>query len=145
MRQRLDRGATLIELLVVLTLIVLVVGLVGPPITARIDNFSLQRTASELVGEFQKAQALSRREQLPVVATYDNREFSFLKSRRKVGSFTLPSSVSPLSAEMQAYVFLPSGLIVPPPELQLQNVRGRVVRIHEDPLTGFVISSGTNR
>ena len=134
-----SRGTTLIELLVVLVLIALVSGLVGPAIGARIDNVSLQNTAIGLASQFRKAQALARADQTPIVAVYANQEFRFLKRSREVANFKLPSAVSPVS-DIGAFVFLPSGQVVAPGVIELENARGRRVRIDAGTLKGIVVS-----
>jgi type II secretion system protein H len=134
-----SRGTTLIELLVVLVLIALVSGLVGPAIGARIDNVSLQNTAIGLASQFRKAQALARADQTPIVAVYANQEFRFLKRSREVANFKLPSAVSAVS-DIGPFVFLPSGQIVAPGVIELENARGRRVRIDAGSLKGIVVS-----
>ena len=139
MRSHDSRGTTLIELLVVLVLIALVSGLVGPAIGARIDSVLLRNTAIDLASQLRKAQALARVEQTPIVAIYANQEFRFLKRSREVANFKLPSAVSPVS-DIGAFVFLPSGQIVAPGVIELENARGRRVRIDADTLKGIVVS-----
>jgi type II secretion system protein H len=134
-----SRGTTLIELLVVLVLIALVSGLVGPAIGARIDSVSLQNTAIGLASQFRKAQALARADQTPIVAVYANQEFRFLKKSREVANFKLPPAISPVS-EIGAFVFLPTGQIVAPNVIELENARGRRVRIDAGSLKGIVVS-----
>jgi type II secretion system protein H len=135
-------GITLIELLVVLTLISLLSAIVGPAIGGRIDTFTLQNTANGLANRFRRAQALARAEHKPVVVTYADRSFHVLKDSKEVASFPLPPSVSAPSAGRAAYVFLPSGQIVWPGVLELENARGRRLRLDWQPLTGLAISPG---
>jgi type II secretion system protein H len=135
-----ERGTTLIELLVVLVLIALVSGLVGPAIGARIDNISLQSTATDLASQLRKAQALARAEQVPIVAVYANQEFRFLKQSKEVGSFKLPTAIT-LVSDAGAFVFLPTGQILAPHAIELENARGRRVRIDVSSLKGIAVQT----
>jgi prepilin-type N-terminal cleavage/methylation domain-containing protein len=129
---------TLIEVLVVLVLIAIFTGVVGPSIANRLDNLELQVTASRLAVQFRSAQVAARAGQAPVAAVYSDHEFRFFKGTRQIGSFQLPSAISPGSQTgSMPYLFLPSGQIIGPEEMVLWNQRDKSTKIHIGLLTGI--------
>src|SRR5215510_11068872 len=120
------RGITLVELVVVIVLIGILSSIVGPSIAGRLDNLSLQTTATQLAAQFRKAQAQARVAQTPIAAVYSNHEFHFLNGAQEVGSFALPRSVSPSFADgTDTFLLLPSGQIAGADRLELLNEAGR--------------------
>ena len=131
------RGITLIELLVVMVLIALVSSIVGGAMGSRFDTIALQTTATQLAAEFQKAQTVARVTQIPVAMTYSDRTFRFWKAGKAVAVYGLPSSITVGVQDLPTYVFLPSGQILGAGSLELQNERGRRIRITTESLTGI--------
>ena len=139
-----ERGITLIELLVVMVLIAVISGVVGPPIANRLENLSLQTTASQLAAAFRKAQAEARISQTPVAATYNAHEFHFLKGTKEIGAFSLPVSISPVfESGLETSILLPSGQITGPDRLQLLNRNGRKATIGLGFLYGIAVVQDT--
>src|SRR5262245_37914202 len=121
-----ERGITLVELLVVMVLIAIISGIVGPPVANRLENLSLQTTASQLAAAFRKAQAEARVSQAPVAAAYTAHQFHFLKGTKEIGTFSLPDSISPVFEDgSETSLLLPSGQIAGFDRLQLLNRNGR--------------------
>src|SRR5262245_49417593 len=121
-----ERGITLVELLVVMVLIAIISGIVGPPVANRLENLSLQTTASQLAAAFRRAQAEARVSQTPVAAAYSAHQFHFLKGTKEIGTFSLPVSISPsFESGSETTIFLPSGQIAGLDRLPLLNRNGR--------------------
>jgi type II secretion system protein H len=136
-RDERSRGITLIELLVVMALIGLVSGIVGPSVARRFDAIALQTTGTQLAAELRKAQAVARADQIPVAMTYADHVFRFWRKGAPVASFQLPASIAPVSQNVPTYVFLPSGQIIGADALEIENQRGRKMRIKTDLLSGI--------
>jgi len=135
-----ERGITLVELLVVMVLIAIISGIVGPPVANRLENLSLQTTASQLVAAFRKAQAEARVSQTPVAATYSAHQFHFLKGTKEIGTFSLPVSISPsFESGSDTSIFLPSGQIAGLDHLQLLNRNGRKAVIGLGFISGIAV------
>jgi type II secretion system protein H len=130
-------GITLIELLVVMAVIGLVSGIAGPAIARRFDAIALQTTGTQLAAELRKAQAVARADQIPVAMTYADHGFRFWKKGTPVATFQLPASITPVSEDVPIYIFLPSGQILGADVLEIENQRGRKMKIKTDLLSGI--------
>ena len=133
---------TLIEVIVVLFIIALASAVAGPAVMNRLDNLALQSTATELIAELRRADLAARTERIPIVCAYDTHQFRFLKKTSPISTYDLPPSVAVLSAPQPAtFLFLPSGQILGPDHIELQNARGRHATIRVSFLGGIALAS----
>jgi prepilin-type N-terminal cleavage/methylation domain-containing protein len=114
-------GFTLLEIIVVLVLMGLAIGLVAPTVGAGVDSFRLQVAGSQLVAAFRQAQTTARLQQTTMLAVYSNHQFVFSKNHQVVRTLSLSPLVQTAPDELIAYMFLPSGQVLGPSQIELST------------------------
>jgi hypothetical protein len=80
---------------------------------------------------------------MPVAAVYSEHQFRFLQGKKEVGSFVLPSSISPsFESGGDTFILLPSGQIAGPERFRLLNQSGRKAVIELNFLDGIKAAQG---
>jgi prepilin-type N-terminal cleavage/methylation domain-containing protein len=122
-------GFTLLEIIVVLVLMGLAMGLVAPTVGAGVESFRLQAAGSQVVAAFRQAQSAARLQQTSILAVYSNHQFVFSKNHQIVRTLSLSPLVETSPSDLIAYMFLPTGQVLGPSQIELStgNNKKRIV------------------